>query len=95
MKKNINKVVSTVLCLLGRVPKDKLLHFIAGMLLTAVVACIRCVAPFSVIVGIISGAVKELWDSKNGGSVELMDFIATSAGAMTMQIVVWIYLFGY
>lgn len=36
--------------------------------------------------------LKEFYDSRGNGSVEVLDFAATTAGALTMQIAIWFYL---
>ncbi len=85
------EIIKKVLGFLGRIPQDKLLHFIAGMVIAALVSVVRCLAPYSVLFGILAGALKEWYDSRNGGSVELMDFVATISGAGAMWMVVWLY----
>lgn len=85
------KAVNSVLRFLGSIPQDKLLHFIAGAMTVALVSVVRCLAPYSVLFGILAGALKEWYDSRHGGSVELMDFVATTAGAGVMWMAVWLY----
>lgn len=77
---------------LGEIPQDKLLHFIAGMLIVALCSVVEGFAPCACVVGVVGGALKEFYDSRGNGSVEALDFTATAAGAITMQIFVWLYL---
>ena len=77
---------------LGGIPKDKLLHFIAGALIVALCAFVKGLAPYAWVAGVVAGALKEFYDSRGNGSVELLDFAATTAGALTMQMAVWFYL---
>lgn len=88
----MRKIWNRIVAVLGGIKKDKLLHFIAGMLIVALLACIKTVAPFTLVFGLVAGVLKEWWDSKNGGSVEHKDVIATWLGAVVMQMLVWLYL---
>lgn len=88
MRKLWNKIVA----ILEGIQQDKLLHFVAGMLIVAFFACVKAVAPFAFIFGMLAGVLKEWWDGKNGGSVERKDIIATWLGAVVMQMLVWLYL---
>lgn len=77
---------------LGSIPQDKLLHFIAGSLIVALCAFIKGFAPYAWVAGVVAGMLKEFYDSRGNGSVEVLDFAATTAGALTMQMAVWFYL---
>ena len=77
---------------LGSIPHDKLLHFIAGALIVALCAFIKGFAPYAWVAGVIAGMLKEFYDSRGNGSVEVLDFAATTAGALAMQMIVWFYL---
>lgn len=77
---------------LGSIPQDKLLHFIAGALIVALCASVKAFAPYAWGAGVVAGVLKEFFDSRGNGSVEVLDFAATTAGALTMQMAVWLYL---
>ncbi len=77
---------------LGSIPQDKLLHFIAGALIVALCASVKGLAPYAWVAGVVAGMLKEFYDSRGNGSVEVLDFTATTAGALTMQIAIWFYL---
>lgn len=82
---------SKIIAVLGKVPQDKLLHFIAGMLITALFAVIKTVAPYALFFGMLAGVLKEWWDNGNDGSVEWKDILTTCLGALLMQIFIWLY----
>ena len=88
----MRKIIAKVLSLLGRVPQDKLLHFVAGILIVTVVALWKLLAPYAWTIGVIAGACKEWYDKRNGGEVDVWDFAATVFGAIVMQGLVWLYL---
>lgn len=88
----MKKIVAKVFSLLGRIPQDKLLHFMAGMLIVAAVAIWKLLAPYAWTLGVIAGACKERYDGRNGGEVDVWDFAATVFGAVAMQGFVWLYL---
>lgn len=77
---------------LGSIPQDKLLHFIAGALIVALCSFIKGFAPYAWVAGVVAGMLKEFYDSRGNGSVEILDFAATTAGALAMQMAVWLYL---
>lgn len=77
---------------LGSIPQDKLLHFIAGALIVALCSFIKGFAPYAWVAGVVAGMLKEFYDSRDNGSVEVLDFAATTAGALAMQMAVWLYL---
>lgn len=77
---------------LGSIPQDKLLHFIAGALIVALCSFIKGVAPYAWVAGVVAGMLKEFFDSRGNGSVEVLDFAATTAGSLAMQMIVWLYL---
>ena len=88
----MRKIFSKITGLLGSIPQDKLLHFIAGALIVALCAFIKGFAPYAWVAGVVAGMLKEFFDSRGNGSVELLDFAATTAGALTMQLAVWFYM---
>ena len=89
----MGRIWNRIVAVLATIPQDKLLHLIAGMLITALVACVKAVAPLALFSGLIAGICKEWWDSRHGGSVEYADIVATWLGAVVMQIFVLLYLF--
>ena len=65
---------------------DKRKHFYVGFVIALVVGVL-----FGALVGFVAvslaGAIKEWWDSKGHGTVELMDFIFTMIGALCGALV--------
>lgn len=78
---------------LGSIPSDKMLHFIAGMLITAFVAVIAPrFAPLAVTVAIVAGFAKEIYDEINYGGFDWKDLLATILGGVVMQVFIWVSL---
>lgn len=72
------------------IPHDKLLHFIAGMLITALVAVVFArFAPLAVTVAVVAGFAKEAYDEWAYGGWDWKDLLATVMGGVVMQIIVW------
>lgn len=65
---------------------DKRKHFYVGFVIALVVGVLfRALGGF--VAGSLAGAIKEWWDSKGHGTVELMDFIFTMIGALCGALV--------
>lgn len=76
---------------LGSIPSDKMLHFIAGMMITAFVAVITPrFAPLAVTVAVIAGFAKEVRDEIAYGGFDWRDLLATVTGGIIMQGFIWI-----
>nr|DAO69070.1 MAG TPA: putative periplasmic lipoprotein [Caudoviricetes sp.] len=88
----MKRLFAKILGALGSIPQDKLLHFIAGALIVALCSFIKGFAPYACVAGVVAGMLKEFYDSRGNGSVEVLDFAATTAGALAMQMAVWLYL---
>lgn len=88
----MKKIISKITGFLESLPKDRLLHFIAGALIVALCAAVRGFAPFAWTAAVLAGVLKECHDSKTGGNADVWDFAATATGAFTMQSFVWSYL---
>ena len=78
-------------CLAG-IPHDKLLHFIAGMIVAAFFSIVIIdTAVFCVVMSAIVGAIKEAVDEwKKPGAWSYADLMATTLGGLVIQIMVWI-----
>ena len=73
----------------ANVPHDKLLHFIAGMLITALVAVVFArFAPLAVTVAVVAGFAKEAYDEWSYGGWNWEDLIATVAGGVLMELII-------
>ena len=77
--------------MLGSIPSDKMLHFIVGMLITAIAAVIvPQFAPIAMTVTVIAGFAKELRDEIAYGGFDWKDLLATILGGVVMQIFIWL-----
>lgn len=65
---------------------DKRKHFYVGFVI-AIVVGVLFGALVGFVAGSLAGAIKEWWDSKGHGTVELMDFIFTMIGALCGALV--------
>ncbi|KAA6346400.1 hypothetical protein EZS27_006050 [termite gut metagenome] len=71
---------------------DKRKHFVVGF---AISFLIGIFLPWlGVLTGCIAGAVKEWWDSKGHGTVDLMDFVFTCLGALFAFPITWVIRLG-
>lgn len=67
---------------------DKRKHFIVGFILSLLIGVL---CPWlGLLLGCIAGAIKEWWDSKGHGTVELMDFVFTCFGSLSAFPFAWI-----
>lgn len=64
--------------------RDKRIHFACGFIISLVVGFFLPL--LGLFAGCVAGAIKEWWDSKGHGTVELMDFVFTSCGAVVALI---------
>lgn len=67
---------------------DKRKHFIVGLSISVLIGIFLPLGGF--ILGCVAGALKEWWDSKGHGVVELMDFIFTALGALVGSPIAWV-----
>lgn len=80
-----------LLQILGSIPSDKMLHFIAGMLGTAIVAVlVPRFAPIAMSVAVVAGFAKELRDEITYGGFDWYDLLATVLGGLVMQVFIWL-----
>lgn len=72
---------------------DKILHFVVGALITALVALFFPVAaPAAFLAAIVAGFAKEIFDRFTDGNFDFVDFGATVLGGLTIQILIWVAL---
>lgn len=80
-----------LLKILGAIPSDKMLHFIAGLLITAIVAVlVPRFAPIAMTVAVVAGFAKEIRDEIAYGGFDWKDLLATILGGVVMQIFIWL-----
>lgn len=78
---------------LGNIPSDKALHYIAGLIIVAVLATFFPKAADHVWLGaVILGFGKEIYDLFTDSKFDFVDFGATVLGGLTIQILIWVAL---
>lgn len=82
------KKIITTLC---TIPSDKMLHFIAGLMIVAVTAIVfPCAANYAVVSAVIAGFFKEAIDEFDYGGWSWWDILATVIGGSVMQLIIWL-----
>lgn len=72
---------------------DKILHFVVGALITALVALfVPEGAPIAFLVAIVAGFAKEIFDRFTDGQFDFLDLLATWLGGLIVQMLIWIFL---
>ena len=62
------------------IPRDKLLHFVAGLICATFVYLITLNLTLAIGASVILGIAKEVYDSRGHGTVEMLDVVATIVG---------------
>lgn len=75
---------------LGSIQADKLLHFIAGMLIAGVIGIIPRFANYALIVAVVAGVAKEAYDQYSYDVWCWHDLLYTVIGGAVMQLFVWV-----
>ena len=75
------------------IPKDKIYHAAAGAIASAVVFCVTSNPWLGLAAAVVAGVAKEFWDSKGHGTVDVWDFVATTAGGTVASLVCMIFIF--
>ncbi|MEI6856305.1 hypothetical protein [Psychrilyobacter sp.] len=65
-----------------KIGADKIVHLLAGALISFVTLLITGSGPMGIIMATIAGSWKEWWNSKGNGKVEFADFLAMAAGGV-------------
>lgn len=68
--------------------KDKVLHFVCGFVIAYIIGIF--IPLLGLAIGCIAGLLKEFWDSKGHGTVEIMDAIFTCFGASIALPFAWL-----
>lgn len=86
------KILERIKGLLLSIPHDKLLHFIAGMVIAAFFSIVIIeTAVFCVVMAAFVGAIKEAVDEwKKPGAWSYTDLLATTLGGLVIQVMVWV-----
>ena len=86
------KIINKILLIAFKIEQDKLLHFIAGMIICGIVGCIPIVQEFAFLFAIAAGWINEFYDKSQGNSMDGLDIYATGLGGVIQQIFIWIIL---
>lgn len=70
------------------IPKDKLLHFVAGSICSAFVYVITLNLTLAIGASVILGIAKEVYDSRGHGTVEVLDAVATAVGGAVGAVII-------
>jgi len=83
MKAFFRKIWDAIVSFIGKVPKDKLLHFIAGLVIAAFAALVlgmkACFIP-----ALFAGLLKEFFDLWTTDKWDWGDIVATLAGGLVI-----------
>ena len=63
------------------IAKDKIYHFIAGFIITVIFALASGSVAYGLMVGVLAGIAKELYDHYDYGVYDFFDMFATFIGA--------------
>lgn len=78
------QIVNKILSIIGSIPKDKLLHFITGVIIALFFGEL---VPFMALASsFIGGVVKEIYDEISYGGWDWYDLLATVLGGLLIQI---------
>ena len=89
MKEFVRKIWNLFVKLVLAVPQDKMLHFVAGLILGAFFT-IACHFPAPLVAALAFGALKEAFDYWTTGEVDWWDLVATCIGGLVVQVFVFI-----
>ena len=71
-------------------PRDKILHFIAGVFISVLVSIVFTPA-IGLVAGVLAGATKEVRDKFTAGATaDWLDFVATAGGAAIAALLIQI-----
>lgn len=90
MKKFIRKIWDAFVTLVNKVPKDKLLHFVVGLLIAAFCALTLKWGLWCIIPSVVFGLLKELFDWWTTRVMEWWDFGATAIGGAVIFLFILI-----
>jgi len=87
MKGFIRKIWDAIVSFVCNIPYDKLLHFIAGLVISAIfyidLKMVPCIVP-----AIAAGVIKEFFDMWTTDQADWKDLVATVAGGALIQLLV-------
>lgn len=81
----MRKIWDKIVALISKVPYDKLLHFIAGLVIAAFF-CITLGMKVCIVPAIAAGIIKEFFDGWTSEQMDWWDFVATVSGGLVIQV---------
>ena len=88
MKQFLYKLWNGFVGILEKLRRDRLYHFIFGLLI-ALLAVFICKWYFFVWTSIAVGLAKEFFDKWQDGNFDWIDLLATTIGGLVVQVLVW------
>jgi len=73
-----------------KIEQDKILHFIAGIVVCIIVALIFRNPLYGLIASVLAGIAKEAWDHYDYGKIDFLDCLATWIGGIAGYIVAFL-----
>jgi hypothetical protein len=70
------------------IPKDKLLHFVAGSICSAFIYAVSGNLTLAIGASALLGIAKEVYDSRGHGTVEVADAVATVGGGIVGTMII-------
>lgn len=87
----MNAKLKNIVSKLASIPTDKLLHFIAGILIAAFVALVIPTGRLWCVVPVVVAAFgKEVYDEIDYGGFDWVDLCYTVVGGLIIQVFAWI-----
>ena len=71
-----------------KLQRDKVLHFCVGLILCLITGALTTPA-MGLLLGVIAGIMKEIYDKYNNGTVDVLDSLATTIGALIGFWLLW------
>ena len=94
MKNFIRKIWDAIVSFIEKVPYDKLMHFVAGLIIAAFfnisLGMAVCIVP-----AIFAGFIKEFFDLWTTNEWDWKDFLATCIGGLVPQIFVLLHIWWF
>lgn len=80
------KIWNKLIALIAKIPVDKLYHFIAGLMIMAVLGVMFGLGAWAIIAVVIAAVAKEIIDYKAYGHFDIKDAVATIIGGAVLMI---------
>ena len=80
------KIWNKLIALIAKIPVDKLYHFIAGLMIMAVLGVMFGLGAWAIIAVVIAAVAKEIIDYKAYGLFDIKDALATIIGGIVLML---------